>query len=592
MKKKFFTLLLLFLLIVYLPALAQKEPSIQINVEGIQDPLKEKMVTLLADRSQDIPSPITEVKVRIFYAQSTLSLKKGLQAYGYFQPQIQSRLEKTGNNWTLWFTINPGPPTKIAHVDLKITGAGATDSAFIKLSKNLSVKKGQILNIDHYNEAKDALFNLAANRGYFDAKMFLNQIIINTGSKEASIVLHFDTGQRYRFGPTLFPASDLNTQFLQRFLRYKPGEYYSSAKVQKTQQVMAGSGFFSQTVVTPLTHQASDHTVPIKIELTPVKPRRYTIGLGYGTDTGPRGTLGFNWIPINSYGHHLNILARGSYLNTGSTERRNNSINASYIIPGADPANDSYAITTGYGDISQDTGTANSFKTALSYNTILNEDWQQILALTYLNERYRLTDTPQITADVLYPSGHWQYIRNRSLQKNQIINNGISASFDIAGASEDILSRSSFIQGKASLKALGTFEPTHTRFLFRSQVGRTQIENLENLPLTLQLFAGGPTSIRGFKYNSLGPGRNLLIVSGEIQQRIYHNWYLAGFIDTGAVTDSDIPLTQWNSYVAGAGGGVVVLTPIGAVELDVARPVINGHSQKTWQLEFSVGAEL
>jgi translocation and assembly module TamA len=592
--KKYMTRYWLFLLfLICYPIWAQKELTLQIKVEGLQEPLKNPIVSLLAGRSQDISPPLTTAKIRRFYQQTPDAVRRGLQPYGYFKPQISARLEKVGNTWTVIVSVNPGPPVKIIHVDLALSGDGVKDTAFKNLAKNLPIKAGQVLNVDYYQQSKDALFNLAANRGYFDAKMTANQIIINLERQEASVVLHFDTGPRYRFGQTLFPPSDLNSDFLARFLRYEPGEYYNSLEVQKTQQVLAGSGYFSQSVVTPLTSETQASKVPMKVELTPVKPRRYTIGLGYGTDTGPRGTLGFSWIPINSYGHHINLMARGSYIKTGGQARQNNTINGSYIIPGKDPATDSYAITAGYGDIIQDTGTARSLKTAVSYNTLLTDDWQQTLALTYLRERYQLTDVPNTDANVLYPSGHWQYIHNRTAQNQQIVNNGISATFDLAGTAQTFVAKNLFFgQEKMGLKALGTLDVTHTRFLFRSQVGDTQIRTLKNLPLTLQLFAGGPTSIRGFKYNSIGPGRNLVILSGEIQQKVYGNWYVSGFVDSGVVSGSDASLENKGNghYKVGAGGGVVFLTQIGAVELALARPVVQGG--KTWQLEFSVGAEL
>lgn len=601
MKKLLIPLIILCLLMAVRPTWAQQsEGVIQIRVVGLNDPLKTQIVNLLTSRSRDITTPITAEKVNQFYQQAPQIIQKGMQPYGYFSAQVNSRIIQSGNTWTLIFYVNQGPPVRVIHVDLQISGEGSQDRAFDHISQNLAIKAGQIFTVDNYQAAKDALFNLASNRGYFDAKMALSQIIMNVQARQASIILHFNTGHRYRFGPSLFPPTDLNSDFLARYLRYREGDYYSNAAVQKTQQVLAGSGYFSQTVVTPLPAQAEDHKVPVKIDLTPVKPQRYTFGLGYGTDTGPRGTFGFNWIPVNSYGHHINILARGSYRKINNNQKlQNNTVNGSYIIPGHDPSTDSYAISAGYGNIIQDSisgfpNQAESFKTSVSYNTLFGEDWLQTLALTYLNERSKFNaDATEHTARLLYPSGHWDYIHDRAMLRNKIINNGISGSFDILGASEHVLSETDVIQIKAAMKALATLELTHTRFLFRSQVGRTQIDNLNDLPLTLQLYAGGPTSIRGYKYNSIGPGKNLFIVSGEIQQRVYASWYLAAFIDAGSVTETNQPKPRFLKEVAGAGAGVVVLTPIGAVELDVARPLpINNTTQKTWQLEFSVGAEL
>lgn len=600
MKKLLIPLIILCLVMVArLTWAQQQEGIIQIRVEGLNDTLKTQIVNILTSRSRDITTPITTDKVNQFYQKAPLVIQKGLQPYGYFNAQVNSFIKQNGNIWTLTFHVSQGPPVRVIHVDFQISGEGTQDKGFNHLSKNIPIKAGQIFTVENYQASKDALFNLASNRGYFDAKMDINQIIMNVEAKQASIVLHFNTGHRYRFGPTLFPPTDLNSDFLARYLRYRQGDYYNNAAVQKTQQVLAGSGYFSQTVVTPQPTQAANHEVPVKIDLTPVKPQRYTFGLGYGTDTGPRGTLGFNWIPVNSYGHHVNLLARGSYIKINNQKLQNNTINGSYIIPGNDPSTDSYAISAGYGNIIQDSisgfpNQAESFKTAVSYNTLFGEDWLQTLALTYLTERSKFnSDTVEHTANLLYPSGHWDYIHDRAVLRNKIINNGVSGSFDILAASQQVLSETNVIQIRAAMKALATFEPTHTRFLFRSQIGRTQIDDLNDLPLTLQLYAGGPTSIRGYKYNSIGPGKNLVIVSGEIQQRVYNNWYLAAFIDAGSVTETNQPKPKYLREVAGAGGGVVVLTPIGAVELDVARPLpINNTTQKTWQLEFSVGAEL
>jgi translocation and assembly module TamA len=596
MKKLILPITLFFLLLAFWPAAwAENQPIIKIQVEGLKDPLKGKIMTLLAGRSQGLPTPLTAESIQRFYRESPTYVRRGLEPYGYFEPQITANINESGNTWTMTYQINPGPAVNIINVDLKISGDGASDSAFKALYKTIPVKTGQQLNIDNYQKAKDMLFNLASDRGYFSAKMILSQIIINKGYKQASIILHFDTGPRYRFGETLFPPSDLNSKFLQKFLRYKQGEYYSSALVQKTQQVLAGSGYFTQTVVTPLPNEAHNQQVPIKVELTPVKPQTYTFGLGYGTDTGPRGTLGFNWIPVNSYGHHINVMARGSYINVKGSARQNNNINASYIIPGSDPATDFYALNTGYGNIVQQTGKANSFKTSVSYSTRFDQSWQEVLALTYLDENYQLPATPYILANVLYPSGHWQYTYNLSSHQ-QIVDDGVSGSFDISGASKDILSKTNFIQGEIGVKALGTFEPTSTRFLFHGALGETVVgkDQLDNIPLTLQLFAGGPATIRGYKYNSIGPARNLAIASGEIQQKVYSNWYLAGFLDSGAVSGSDASIYNnfGGRYLFGAGGGVVLLTPIGSVEVSLARPVFDPRNGKTWQFEFSVGSEL
>ncbi len=573
---------------------AQSSFTIEFKLFGIEESLQKKLVAMLERRRDEIPKPLTAEKVRQLYQQSPKFLHDSLEPYGYFKSQIRSRWQRRGNTWVFTFQITPGPAVKVIHVDIKVSGEGQQDRAFQDLLARLPVQSGQTLNVDLYQKSKDALFNLAANRGYFDAKMQRSQIIINLKQRQASIVLDFETGKRYRFGSTYFPPSDLQVSLLQRYLTYQTGDYYNNAKVQSTQQALASSGYFYQAVVNPLPAEAKNQEIPIEVELTPVKPQRYTIGLGYGTDTGPRGTLGFNWKPINSYGHSLNMLVRGSYLKNNGRTTKNNTADFSYTIPGKNPATDSYIFTGGYSDVAERAGTANSFRAAFAYNTIIFRNWQQALALTYLKENYSFTNIPVVHANVVYPSGHWQYIRNRSIQNQKVIDNGISATFDVAGGARALLSRTNFLQLKARVKGLATLEATHTRFLGRLQAGHTQIDKLENLPLTMQLLAGGPNTIRGFKYNSLGPGRDLLIGSIEIQQQIYGDFYLAGFFDMGTISGANSMEDSnfMDGLKGGAGGGLAYLTRVGTIEVSLARPVLNADGNKTWQLEFSVGAEL
>ena len=99
----------------------------------------------------------------------------------------------------------------------------------------------------------------------------------------------------------------------------------------------------------------------------------------------------------------------------------------------------------------------------------------------------------------------------------------------------------------------------------------TDIDDLSRLPLSLQLFAGGSRSIRGYSYNSIGPGKNLVTGTVELQKRLPNlkSWYLAGFIDAGNVSDDNL-LTGMKSS---SGFGVVWLSPLGMVELDLAFPL-------------------
>ena len=156
----------------------------------------------------------------------------------------------------------------------------------------------------------------------------------------------------------------------------------------------------------------------------------------------------------------------------------------------------------------------------------------------------------------------------------------------LTGADKNIFSETNFFQATFSLKTLYTIEKTKTRLLFRSDLGHTVIGNLFQLPLSLQLFAGGSHSVRGYGYNTIGPGRNLVAASTEIQQRIIGSLYLAGFIDAGVVGNQNI----FNHINAGAGPGIAWISNIGTLELTVANAFT--QSNQPWTIQFTMGASL
>ena len=119
----------------------------------------------------------------------------------------------------------------------------------------------------------------------------------------------------------------------------------------------------------------------------------------------------------------------------------------------------------------------------------------------------------------------------------------------------------------------------------------------------MQFYAGGFSTVRSFLFNQIGPGRVLAVGSFEMQQRIWGNLYLAGFIDAGMVTDtqptnSSTPQTPLfkHKFNVGTGPGIVYLSPIGAIELTAGK-VIDANDAFSgrignWVFQFGLGVLL
>ena len=566
--------LLLIILGLSLTGAAWATDPVSVQFIGLSDykNIENNVRLALQNEKSQITKPISKEGVQNFYKTAPRVIREALQPFGYFHPIIRSSITQKRNQWIILFNIQRGPPVYISKVILDIVGPGRSDPRFIRLAQHLPVKVGQVLNTEKYNKAKQLIYDVASTRGYFDSKMLENKIYINLQKNQAQIILKFQTGIRYHFGDTLFPASPFSPSFLKRFLQYKKGQKYNYHKVERTQKTFINSNYFTQAIVNPMTKKKKRDQVPINIKLITRKRYAYTLGAGFGTDTGPRGTFGFEVRRVNSHGHQFQTLIQGSEYNSNAF--------ATYFIPGGNPASDVWSFTTGYARFNQVTGTGQSYKAEVNYTTALGQ-WKQTIALTYLDESYNIVAFLPTNTRVLYPNIHWHYISTKKLSPK----NGFSIAGSLAAAPRMSSSFSGFAQGRIDINALLTFFNT-TRLILRTSLARTEIRDLSNLPFSLQLFIGGARSLRGYSFNQIGPGRNLFVGSFEIQQRIFGDFYIVGFFDAGNVTNSN-PFKNLNEA---AGPGIAYVTPIGMVELTVANAFTQPN--KPWIIQFAIGPVL
>ena len=548
--------------------------TLEVQIAGLpQEPL-ENVFKRLIEKQATIKDEFMPKAVMKFYLDIPQEIKEGIKPYGYFKPHINSCIQNRQLHfWFSCFSINPGPHMRFTHVELQIVGQGSSDIAFQRLYQHFPVKAGDFFDSKKYEEAKSDLFNVAATHGFFKAKMLTSQIKVNLSSYQANIVIVFDTGPRFRFGTTSFSPTPFDNSFIQRFLQYRQECYFNQEKIKRTREGLANSNYFSTVILTPEPQKAKGLCVPVKIHLQIESKKQYGFGLGYGTDTGLRALVSTNFRWVNPYGHRFNAYLRASHVNSALV--------ANYSIPGRNPAIDQYTFTTAFLNRDQETGKGTSGRLSVGHQTILR-GWQQIISLTALRERYNLTGLPRTNANILYLSTPWQRIRTDNLINPK---HGYNLVATISGGIKNFLSKTSFFQTRVDGKFLFTLWD-QTRFLIRSSLGYTSIRKIDSLPLSLQFFAGGTQSVRGFSYNSIALGRCLIVGSFEIQQKIIKSFYLASFIDAGSVSNQ----LSKRKLKIGLGPGLVLLTPVGMCELTIANAI--SERGKPWVIQFSIGSPL
>ncbi len=556
--------------------------TLAVLVEGVEGAPRDNILAFLdINRFAGKPAP-EETELRWLHGNAERNIRDALQPFGYYEPAIESALNRVAAGWEARYRIQPGRAMRVAAVDIQVLGEGEQDPAFQKLLAALPVAKGQVLDQPKYEQLKLNLETLATERGYFDARFTEHAIEIDLQAYEATVKLHYDTGKRYRFGDIAFKQDILSPKLLNRYPRFKPGDPYDANELLKLQSDLGGSPYFSQVQI-DTSQDTVTHTAPIDVQLTPNKKRKFSAGLGYGTDTGVRGKAKVEQRWINRQGHHYEAELQLSPIKSV--------LGFKYIIPGQDPTTDEYALTAGY--------TLQNYDDQDYERIALGGSWQRQdgkwlknynLSLQY--EDYQIGDEPRSTSLLLIPGLNWTWI---DADDRLYTTRGLLFGFELRGASTLLLSDINFVQGVLHLKWVRALNDD-SRFIARGDLGATAIkEDFEDLPASLRFYTGGDASVRGYAYNKIGPtddggtvvgGKNLVVGSREYEHRVWGDWSVAAFIDSGDAFDGASPELK-----TGAGLGLRWRSPVGPVRIDFASG-LDRPPGDAFRFSFSIGPDL
>jgi translocation and assembly module TamA len=476
---------------------------------------------------------------------------KAIQPFGYLKAEVQ--LDYRGQQNPI-IKVNLGPQLRINQLHVQLIGEGSHTPQLVKTTNGIPLKVGAPLNMELYNQTKQNIINTAENLGYLHGAFKIAEIIIDKEKYTSHIHLVFDTGPLYYFGQVQFNPTYINPDLLHRFVPFKPGQSYSTEQILKLNNDLAGSGYFSSVLVKP--EIGSTPTVPVTVNLKPAKKFSYSLGAGYGTDTGVRGRAALNVIPVNQRGHKFNVIAQGSFTQ--------NALQAQYLIPGKNPVNDQYSVTGNFSNLNYNTGYSNALLISLAQQHH-SDYFKRSISLNGLYESFNYSLQPKEYQLTLYP----KLTLGFSKTQNQLFSpSGFNITFNTLGASKAALSEFNFAQLSLDAKAAITFEPVGLRLYGHTIQGITAIDNINQFPLSLALLLGGTDNLKAVSFNSIGPGKKITYGGIEIQKETVKDWYVIGFYDVGDVYD---PTVRHLNYDTGA--ALMWVSPIGPIKVGLAQSI-------------------
>ena len=562
-----------------------EKPRIEVEFEGVEGPLLENVRALSSLHRLAASKDLNAEMVGRLAQRAPNEARTALRPFGYYEPDVTTEFTESGDRWHVKVKIKPGTPVTLAEQQVAITGSGKDEPFLRDVVADSPLRTGQQLSHTAYDQLKGDLLRSALAHGYLDAGFTRGELIVDPATHSARAYVTLETGERYRFGPTTIEQSALRAGLVRRYLRYQEGDWYDAESLLRTQFALDDSQYFAIVEVLPEERDRKNKVAAVRITSEPNRRHVYRIGVGYGSDTGARGTLGWEDRRLNTRGHRLHAEIRASDIDNSAT--------LTYIVPWSDPALEklSYQLRV-FREQNADIETeGTTFKVGL---TQVRGKWQRVLSVTLDQTEDTITTVSggstlvdRSRTGLLVPG-----ITFARLPPDFLGVNTVPRGFqvELLASTDTLGSDTNFT--RVDVRDEHRFKLADKWHLYlRGEIGASAVGDFQELPASYRFYAGGDNSVRGYGYEELSPvdangnkigGRHLLTATVEIQRDLPKNLVGAVFMDAGnAFNKFGDPL----EYSVGI--GLRYRLPFLSVGLDVAQSISESDRSPRLHINFT-----
>jgi translocation and assembly module TamA len=389
----------------------------------------------------------------------------------------------------------------------------------------------------------------------------------------------------------------VHEKVVRRRLLLHSGELYSITKVERARSDLLNLGVFS-TVTSQLGSQTDDH-VSVTFDVRERRRHSISLNVAYSSDLG--GSGGVSWTNRNLRGNADQLTISASVLDLGGTASTGVGYDTSikYILP--DVGHRDQSLQFSVGGIKQSLQAYN--QTAETAGVILTRRISSIW-----------------NANVGVNGVHETIEQEAMTNQYNLLAFPLSLLYDSTDLASPLLDPTHGFRASGSLTPTLSFSKVNTVFLIiqgsiahyidlrpgtdsgrsmlalRALGGVAQGADTFSLPPDQRFYVGGSGTVRGYRYQSIGPqfpdgnpigGTAFSAVNIELRQRIGTDFGFAVFTDGGTASDTRNPFA--GQFQVGVGAGARYYTPIGALRLDLAVPVRRRPHDDAFEVYVGIG---
>jgi translocation and assembly module TamA len=434
--------------------------------------------------------------------------------------------------------------------------------------------------------------------GYAMATVQPPVAILHPADHTLDVAYAVNAGPRVDLGAIRITGlKSVHEAYVRNRLTLHPGQRFDPDAIEAARDDLAGLGVFSEVRVETATNLDAEGRLPVTFAVTERPPHLVDLGLAYSTDQGLTPSVGWHARNLLGNGEQLNLTASAS--DGGSADKGlGYKVGAQFIKPDFLARDQSLQVEV---DALRQDFQAYDQDALIESVTITRPLWPQwgphwtgSVGLSAEQEYIVQQDVGRSYNLIGVPIGLKYDSSNNKLEPTK----GIRVSLGVTPTQSLSAGGATFVTMQASASTY--FDLTgngRSVVAVRGLIGQISGAGPFSLPPDQRFYAGGSTTVRGFRYQSVGPqfpdgnpigGTAVSAGSIELRQHLWGDWGAAAFVDAGQVTASGAPLTG-GTWRIGAGVGARYYTSIGSIRLDVAVPVNRAPGGDAFELYIGLG---
>jgi translocation and assembly module TamA len=466
----------------------------------------------------------------------------------------------------------------------------------------------------------DRLLTALQDQGYAFAKVDPPIAQEDPQNRVLDVSFHVVTGARVQIGQIRIRGlKDMKEAYVRKRLLVHTGEQYGATKIETARKDLLAMGVFSSVSVRLGTSADESGRVPVTFQIRERLLHTMSISGAYSSDLG--GSTGVNWTNRDVSGKADSLTLSASALNLGGGTASNGigyDTSAKYLLPDFLRRDQSLQFSLSALSQSLDAYDQKAVTAAVNLNRKLSSIWSATIGFSLEQERIlqqecvstqncipdpteqecvlQQTAEPQQADPCTFQTFHYTLLALpisvlfnttgldsplEDARKGVRINMSVTPTLSVGHPSTRFFVTQASVSTYFDLEHLGlNKDPGRSVLALRALGGLAAGADEFSLPPDQRFYAGGSGTIRGYRYQGVGPvfadgnpvgGTAINAGTIEFRQRIGTNFGTAFFLDGGNVSKKLDPFNGQLHF--GAGAGVRYYTPIGPIRLDVAVPI-------------------